>query len=122
MIPGFLMLVLTVMEGGQYSAAFANTPSLAVCEQRAQSVRAILEQGGVRIERLACRASTARFEPFVHSDVPGRLRRHYVITLAENRASVAPLAPGQRCENTDANGVATYCASSTQALLHDIAS
>lgn len=122
MISGVLMLILTVTEGGQYSAAFVNTPTLAACEQRAQSVRAILEQGDVQIEQLVCRSSMARFEPFVHGSAPGKPRQHYVITLADSHASVAVRAPGQRCENAGTEGVATYCATSTQALLNDAAS
>mgnify|MGYP002621790349 FL=1 len=67
---GFLMIILTLAEGGQPSAAFVNTATLEECEQRAAVVRGILEQGEYPIEEMVCRASDAEFEPLVVDTAP----------------------------------------------------
>ncbi|MBB5215282.1 hypothetical protein [Parapusillimonas granuli] len=112
---GILMLVLTFADGGQLSAAFVNTPTMADCERRATAVRAILEKGGTRIERILCRESEARFEPFVHGDAQGKERQSYLIRIGERRASVQWMAPGQACRPD--GGEPAYCATSAQKLL-----
>lgn len=115
MTANILMLILTLAEGGLYSAAFVNTDSMADCQRRAATVQAILEAGGTQIERIACRPSRARFEPFVHGAGQAGERRSYLIRIDETQASVEPLQPGAACDTAGADSV--YCATSGQAPL-----
>lgn len=108
------MIVLTFLESGQMSAAFVNTETLEACEKRASAVRSILENGGVAIERLVCRAAQAQFEPFVHGMDEHVERQAYLVSFDGETARVEPVAS---CEAAGAPGEARYCATSTQKLL-----
>lgn len=111
---GFLMIILTLLENGQMSAAFVNTQTMEECGKRAATVRTILEKGGVVIEHLVCRASQVQFEPFFHGteDEPGR--QAYLISFDDKTATVEPVAS---CEATRTPAAARYCATSSQKLL-----
>lgn len=111
---GFLMIVLTALEGGSLSAAFVRTETRQECEQRAAAVRNILETGNVRVESIVCRASDARFEPFVHGAAPDAPHWRYAIAYDEHAATVTALAPQQECPASNAPQTQHHCATSTQ--------
>lgn len=111
---GFLMIVLTVLENGQLSAAFVNTQTLEECHGRAAAVRTILEEGDYPIEHLVCRASRAEFEPFVHGMDQLAERRAYLVSFDDETATVEPVAS---CGEAGVQEGARYCATSTQKLL-----
>lgn len=111
---GFLMIILTTLESGQLSAAFVNTQTLRECEERAATVRSILDSGGIAVERLVCRASRAQFEPFVHGMDDDAERLAYLISFDDEAAAVEPVAS---CDAVTERGEGAYCATSTQALL-----
>lgn len=115
MTAGMLLLILTLADAGQYSAAFVHTPTVAECERRAAAVRTILENGGTQIERIVCRASKASFEPFVHRTEPDSPRQRYLIRVNEEQVVVSPMTDGQACSAGKAGS--DYCATSTQRLL-----
>ena len=108
---GFLMIILTLAEGGQPSAAFVNTATLEECEQRAAVVRGILEQGEYPIEEMVCRASDAEFEPFVHGMEEFAERQTYLVSFDEERASVEKTAS---CEDGTNPAPGTWCVTSMQ--------
>lgn len=115
-----LMVVLTLLESGQMSAAFVNTASMKECERRSLMVRTVLETTGARIQQIACRQSTARFTSFSHDDgSPETQHMHYVIQIDPQQASIMVLPPGHTCKNSNDEGDNTisYCATSTQSLL-----
>ncbi|MCC6947909.1 MAG: hypothetical protein IT539_09095 [Bradyrhizobiaceae bacterium] len=110
----FLMIILTLLKGGEMSVAFVNTQTLEECEKRAAVVRTILEKGGVTIEHLVCRASEVQFEPFVHGMEDDAERQAYLVSFDDKTATVEPIAS---CEAAGAPRAARYCATSTQKLL-----
>lgn len=110
---GFLMIILTLMENGQLSAAFVNTETLEECEQRAAVVRNILQQGEAPIEHLVCRAATVGFEPFVHGMEEFAGRQAYLVSFDDEKATVEAV---ESCETAQA-AVGQYCVTSTQKIV-----
>lgn len=110
---GFLLIILTLLENGQMSAAFVNTSALAECEQRAAVVRGILEKGDVDIKEMICRSSEAEFEPFVHGDEDAESYT-YSISIDDDGVRVEPVAS---CDPAGAGQEGQYCATSTQKLI-----
>lgn len=115
-----LMIILTVLEGGQLSAAFVNTASEDECGRRAAMVRTVLEAADTPITQIVCRESTAKLSRYTHN-VPADAPRHpYLIRFDQRQASVTVLPALQACEPAQANsadGMSSYCATSTQSLL-----
>lgn len=114
MIAGFLMIVLTALESGQMSAAFVNTGTMEECEQRAATVRTILEQGNIGIIDMVCRSSDAAFEPFTHGAEADAERFAYLISFDGETALVSPT---RSCETSGPAREGHYCATSTQKML-----
>jgi hypothetical protein len=114
MTSAFLMIVLTLSNGPQLSAAFVNTETLPECERRAAAVRGILDKGDVKIRQMACRPSNIRFEPFAHGVDEDAKRYAYVISIDDNSVTVEQVAS---CATVNAAGEGRYCATSTQKLL-----
>lgn len=107
----FLMIILTLVDNGQLSAAFVNTATLAECEQRAAVVRGILETGDTPIEQMVCRASDAEFEPFVHGMEEFAERQAYLVSFDDTTATVEKVAS---CDGAAQSRPGTYCAVSMQ--------
>lgn len=115
-----LMIILTVLEGGGMSAAFVNTASEEECGRRAAMVRTVLEAADTPIKQIVCRESAAMFSRYTH-DIPADASRHpYLIRFDQRQASVTVLPGQQACEpaqSNSADGMSSYCATSTQSLL-----
>lgn len=111
---GFLMVILTLLEGGQMSAAFVNTQTLEECEQRASAVRSILEKGSVDIKEMVCRSSTAQFEPFTHGAADEGGQHRYIIAIDDSIAHIESVAT---CDSANAAEDGQYCVFSNQKLL-----
>jgi hypothetical protein len=107
---GFLMIILTLADNGQLSAAFVNTATLEECESRAAVVRGILEQGDTPIEQMACRASDAEFEPFLHGMEEFAERQTYIVAFDDERATVEKAAT---CEGVEP-AAGSWCVTSLQ--------
>lgn len=112
---GFLMIIFTLAEGGQLSGAFVNTATLEECERRAAVVRGILEQGDSPIEAMACRASDAEFEPFVHGMEAFAEPRSYLVSYDDTHATVEKTVS---CEGA-APAPGTWCVTSMQKFAAD---
>lgn len=116
---GIVMIILTLLPGGDLSASFVNTDTLAECEQRLGRIRPILENGKVGLKEAGCFRSPAQFDYFDH-DPPADAPRHsFLIELAGDLASVRKLAASEDCpailEQADRSaGKARYCTTSTQ--------
>jgi hypothetical protein len=110
----FLMIILTLPDNGQLSAAFVNTQTLEECEKRASVVRSILDKGDIEIKQMVCRSSGALFEPFVHGTEGDAERYAYSISFDDRNATVEAIAS---CSAADAAEQGRYCATSTQKLL-----
>lgn len=120
---GFLMIVMTLLESGQMSAAFVNTASLDECERRAATVRAILSNGNMPLKELVCRRSDATFEPFSHDAQPAHAHR-YLISFDDIDARITQLSDDAPCGNDsaaehDPAKPTQYCAVSAQKLLSE---
>jgi len=114
---GFLMIVMTLLENGQLSAAFVNTDTLADCERRANAIRMILSGQNVPIKDLVCRSSAAKFEPFSHG-APSTQAHSYVVSFDEREAWITPRTDDASCEAGPAKPI-RYCATSAQKLLSE---
>ena len=110
---GFLMIILTLLENGQMSAAFVNTQTLEECEQRASAVRKILEKGNIDIKERACRSSSAQFEPFVHGATGEAGSHAYRIIIDDNNARIEPVTA---CDPATVTQDGQYCTTSNQEL------
>lgn len=106
-----LMVVLTLSNGGQLSAAFVNTPTLADCEKRAAVVRGILDKGNVKITQIICRSSNIQFEPFAHGAEDDVKRHAYIVSFDDRSATIEPVAS---CDARSMTGEGRYCATSSQ--------
>lgn len=120
---GFLMIVMTLLESGEMSAAFVNTPSIDECERRATAVRAILSKGNMPLKDLVCRRSDATFEPFSH-DTQGTHAHRYLVSFDDIDARITQLSDDASCANHSAaeagpDKPAQYCAVSAQKLLSE---
>lgn len=118
---GFLMIVLTLLESGDMSAAFVNTDSLEECARRAKAVRTILSGQKLPIKDLVCRRSKATFEPFSHNAESVSAYR-YIVTFDAREAWIAPRPADTDCKGEDASARAPpeairYCVASAQKLL-----
>jgi len=110
---GFLMIILTLVENGQLSAAFVNTATLEECEQRAAVVRGILEKGEYPIEQMVCRAAEVEFEPFAHGMEQFAEKQTYLVSFDDRTATVEAVAS---CEAAKAKA-GRFCATSTQKIV-----
>lgn len=110
---GFLMIILTLVENGQLSAAFVNTATLEECEQRAAVVRDILEKGEYPIEHMVCRAAEVEFEPFVHGMEQFAESQAYLVSFDDRTATVEAV---ESCEAAQPKA-GQFCATSTQKIV-----
>ena len=116
---GIVMIILTLLPGGDLSASFVNTDTLAECEQRLGRIRPILENGKVGLREAGCFRSAARFDYFDHDPPADAPRRGFLVELEGDLARVRKLAAPGDCDamleqvNGPA-GTARYCATSTQ--------
>lgn len=108
---GFLMIILTLVENGQLSAAFVNTATLEECEQRAAVVRGILEKGEYPIEQMVCRAAEVEFEPFAHGMEQFAEKQTYLVSFDDRTATV------EAVESCEAAKAGRFCATSTQKIV-----
>ncbi|AHB49861.1 hypothetical protein W911_02625 [Hyphomicrobium nitrativorans NL23] len=120
---GFLMIVMTLLESGQMSAAFVNTASLEECERRAAAVRTILSNGPQPLKDIICRRSDATFEPFSH-DTQGAHTHRYLVSYDDTDARITQLSGNDAPCAADPAGQdpakpTQYCAVSAQKLLSE---
>ncbi len=115
---GFVLIVMTLLENGQLSAAFVNTESLEECERRAKAVRTILSDQKVPIKDLVCRSSAARFEPFSHGGATSAPAYSYVVSFDDREAWITPRTDDAPCNSDPAKPI-RYCATSAQKLLSE---
>lgn len=111
---GFLMIILTLVEGN-LSAAFVSTATLEECEDRAAVVRGILEKGEYPIEQMVCRAADVEFEPFAHGMEETAERKTYLVSFDDRTATVEAV---ESCEAVPAKA-GQFCATSTQNFAAD---
>lgn len=122
MSAAFILIVMTVLEGGALSAAFVNVPNAERCAQRAKIVRAILTSQNVKLRELDCFKNSQKFEKFSHNTNADAPRYPYLIELGRNGALVSRQPDVSTCENIlqsekENEGARRYCVTSTQALL-----
>jgi len=111
MSSGFLLIVLTVLDGGNLSAAFVNTDSLAECERRSAIVQSILTESRSPFKQLVCRRSAARFEPFAHGMPADSPRWSYLVEIGAETAVVSDIAD---CADATSEVEGRFCVTSTQ--------
>lgn len=117
----FLMVILSMLDNGQLSSAYVNTPSETSCKQRSNIVRAILTKGGVDIREIKCVASPLKFEKFDHKTAANAPRYFYSIHLDGASATITKLDDLTACKKKQAEtkpgGKARlFCTSSTQKM------
>lgn len=113
---GFLLVVLTIMDGGGMSAAFVNTQTLSKCESRGRLVKTILNKGKVEIKSLKCFQSGVQFEKFLHKQVKDSPRYHYVVKQGDKTVQVTPVPAKSACKAMASNMTDAFCVTSSQKL------
>lgn len=116
-----LMIILSMLENGQMSSAFVNTPSMTSCQQRSKIVRAILTSGKVDIREIKCVPSSLKFTKFDHKTAEKAPRFLYSVKLGESDATVTALEELGTCKSEQAavqagDSARLFCTSSTQEL------
>lgn len=125
MNPLFLLVIISVTQSGDPSAAFVGTETIAQCEQRGKAIRSILDANKVEIKEFACLASEQRFELFLHGAPAGAPRYDYRVTLAADGARIEKVSTLDECRRTvpsapaSATATRVYCTTSSQAMLAD---
>lgn len=117
----FLMIVLTLMNGGGLSAAFSSTPDKSKCEMSAKMVGKILTKGGYKISQIGCYKSSQSFSPYEHGvpdDVP---RKAYFIRMTGDSANIISENGIKDCQSrlaakAELAGTSALCVTSTQTL------
>ena len=117
----FLMVILSMLDNGQLSSAYVNTPSETSCKQRSNIVRAILTKGGVDIREIKCVASPLKFEKFDHKTAANAPRYFYSISLDGTSTTITKLddliaCKKQQADTKPANKARLFCTSSTQKM------
>ena len=113
---GIVMIILMLLPGGDLSASFVNTDTLAECEQRLGRIRPILEGSKMEVKAAGCFKSAAMFDDFDHDPPADAPRNAFLIDLDGDAASVRKLGSAEECRAAlEASGRQTsYCATSTQ--------
>lgn len=117
MTPGFLLVILTMMAGGDMSAAFVNTETLENCNDRGEVVRTILSNGKVDIRTITCFRSDIKFKKFSHKETEGAPRYRYVISLKNKNVAITLTEDEKACHATARKDEVVFCATSSQLLL-----
>lgn len=118
----FLMIVLTVMSGGQLSAAFTSAPSEAGCKKSSRAVGKILRDSGYEIKTIGCYRSSqsfSRYKPGTTDETP---RQAFLLSTKDGKATVTRKDTMAACDADLAtlgrtSGATTYCVTSTQTLI-----
>ena len=118
----FLMIVLTVMSGGQLSAAFSNAPTEAACMKSSKAVGKILSGAGYEIRTIGCYRSAQSFSRYEHGATDDTPRQTYLVKLGDGKATVTQKDTMAACDaelpsTPRASGTSAYCATSIQTLV-----
>jgi hypothetical protein len=119
----FLLVILTMGEAGDVSAAFVGTETRAECEARGKAIRPILKGAKVDIKEFVCLPNTQRFQRFKHGATADAQRFFYRLVLTADNVSIARVDGLDTCTATAQPNAAEpadariYCASSTQPML-----
>jgi hypothetical protein len=119
-----LMVILSMLDNGQMSSAFINTPGLAACQQKSRIMRTILTRGKVDIREIKCVASPLRFEKFNHKTAADAPRYLYSLQLDDYSVVVTPLDNLAACKKQQTSvkpddKTRLFCTSSTQKINTD---
>jgi len=120
---GVVMIILTLLSGGEVSSTFVNVDTRAECNERLSRIRPVLESGDVQLKEAGCFDSSVQFDDFDHSmpqDVP---RYSFLVSIDGERALIQKHKSAADCQTsleilpTATAGQANYCTTSTQDLI-----
>lgn len=120
----FLLVLLTVGDGGQISAAFVNTGSLFTCQTKSKMLGAVISTSGTEIIENKCFSSGLKFPKFSHKQKEDAIRYSYVVSLTDGDIEVRRAKNKMECiinkEKFELeNKGEVYCTTSTQKIIRD---
>lgn len=116
-----VMIILTVLPGGDISSSFVNIDTQEECQTRLQRIEPILRNGKIDVKEAGCFRSQAQFDYFDHDPPEDAPRFSYLIRFQGDQADVSELESVKACHDALArqspqDGLRYYCTISTQAL------
>jgi hypothetical protein len=122
----FLLVLLTLGNAGQISAAFVNEDSQSACQSKSKILGEVISASGAKIIKNRCIASQYQFSKFSHaeSESEDAVRNSYLISLTEQGVHINQLKNKMECITDkekmtldDDNKV--YCTTSRQQMISD---
>ena len=118
----FLLVLLTLGDAGQVSAAFVKTDSLIACQTKSKMLAAVISGADTKVLENRCFSSDLEFSKFDHREKDPTYS-HYVVSLADNAIEVIPVKSKIECilgqekiALKNKNSI-VYCTTSTQKKL-----
>ncbi|MDC9724612.1 MAG: hypothetical protein PSN44_01660 [Gammaproteobacteria bacterium] len=115
----FLLVLLTLGDGGQINAAFVNTDSLNTCQNKSKMLGAVISTSGTKIVENRCFVSDLNFTKFSHGQSDEEVRYDYAILLSDDYVEVIQSKNKMECTVNEENMALTnkgevYCTTSSQ--------
>ena len=92
----FLLVLLTLGDGGEVSTAFVTTDSLLACQTKSKMLGAVISGVGTKVLENSCFSSDLVFSKFDHHE-KDPTDYHYVISLVDNTVKVIPMKSKMAC-------------------------
>ena len=115
----FLLIMLTQNGAGDINAAFVNTKTLELCQQKALMLEGVFKVSEIPVIEGRCIKSDLQFSEFEHASTPGKILNFYLIHFDEVSVQISPMPEWRVCMDQQKNGVEqgrVYCSSSVQSL------
>lgn len=114
-----VMIILTVLPGGDISSSFVNIDTRDECQTRLQRIEPILRNGKIEVKEAGCFRGEAQFDDFDHAPPEDAPRFSYLVSLQADRADVREMESPEACRDalprqSPQHGLRHYCTLSTQ--------
>ncbi|MDR6434769.1 hypothetical protein [Brucella pseudogrignonensis] len=120
---GVVMIILTLLSGGEVSSTFVNVDTRAECNERLARIRPVLESGEIKLEEAGCFDSSAQFDDFDHSMPQDAPRYSFLVKIDGDHALIRKHKSAADCQTSlellprATAGQKKYCTTSTQDLI-----
>jgi len=111
--------MLTQNGAGDINAAFVNTETLELCQQKALMLEGVFKASEIPVIESRCIKSDLQFSEFGHASTPSKILNFYLIHFDEVSVQISPMPEWRVCMDRQRNSVEqgrVYCSSSVQSL------
>jgi hypothetical protein len=117
----FLLVLLVLGDGGQMNASFVNTDSLNTCQNKSQTLDAILSTSNFEIIENRCVSSKIIFSKFEHSEKKKAAYYNYFVSMIDENLLIKRSEDQVEClaekeKLALANNGNVYCVTSSQKM------